>query len=377
MSAKGNGHAELFRQLAITIPEALWVGDVEQKTIRYVNPAWEKVTGRHIAAGDALNKVLEAVHPDDLPAVLERGSQLTMGGVDLDCRLMRPDGIVRWVHMRTIPIDNSKGVTYRFIGIFDDITRRKEENSRVERLKDDFVATVSHELRTPLTSIAGALSLLVGNAAGALPESAVRLLTIAHNNSRRLIRLVNDILDIEKIESGKVLFVRKRVELRALVEQAIETHQGFANTYGVRVKFEPASAVEDVHSDPDRLFQVVINLLSNAIKFSPRGEEVVLRVEKRNSAARISVRDHGPGVPNDFKSHIFGKFAQADASDARQKGGTGLGLSIVKQIVTRLGGEVGFDDAPGGGAIFFVDLPTRKHGLETATESVAQPDVLQ
>jgi signal transduction histidine kinase len=232
----------------------------------------------------------------------------------------------------------------------------EEARNRLERLKDEFVATVSHELRTPLTSIAGALGLLTSNAVGRLPDPAPRLLAIAYTNSQRLIRLLNDILDIEKMESGKAVFNFKRVELRPLIEQTIEAMLGFAKGYNVRLRLDAGSAAVDVRADPDRLVQVVTNLLSNAIKFSPPGEEVVVAVETRNETARISVRDHGHGVPEEFKPHIFEKFGQADATNARQEGGTGLGLSIVKQIVTRLGGAVDFEDAPGGGAIFFVEL---------------------
>jgi signal transduction histidine kinase len=232
---------------------------------------------------------------------------------------------------------------------------------RLERLKDEFVASVSHELRTPLTSISASLSLLMNSAAGHLPEPAARLLAIAQRNSQRLVRLVNDILDIGKMESGQVVFDFKRVESRSLVEQAIEDNRGFAESYGVRIRLEDASAVGVVRADPDRLTQVVTNLLSNAIKFSPTDSEVAVAVEEGADVVRISVRDHGPGIPVDFKPHVFERFAQADAPDAQQKSGTGLGLSIVKQIVDRLGGEVGFADAPGGGTIFHIALPHWKH----------------
>jgi signal transduction histidine kinase len=237
----------------------------------------------------------------------------------------------------------------------------EEERKRLQRLKDEFVATVSHELRTPLTSIAGALGLLTSTAVGKLPDPAPRLLSIAYTNSQRLVRLLNDILDIEKMESGKTVFNFKRVEVRTLVEQAVEANMAFAKNYDVRIRLDSASAVVNVRADADRLVQVVTNLLSNAIKFSPSGEEVVVAVEKRSDTVRISVRDHGRGIPDEFKSHIFEKFAQAEATDARQKGGTGLGLSIVKQIVTRLGGAVSFENAPQGGAIFHVDLPNWAH----------------
>ncbi len=246
-----------------------------------------------------------------------------------------------------------------------DITVRKEESLRVERLKDEFVSTVSHELRTPLTSIAGSLALLIGNAAGPLPETAARLINIAHKNSQRLVRLINDILDIEKMESGQVTFDLKRVEVKSLVEQAIEANSAFAEGYNVRLRLSPAAASVNVRADPDRLMQVITNLLSNAVKFSPADEEVLVAIEVNRGTVCISVRDHGYGIPDDFKSHIFEKFAQADGTDKRKKGGTGLGLSIVKSIVDRLGGEVSFDEASGGGTVFRVDLPVWKEAVRT------------
>jgi PAS domain S-box-containing protein len=257
------------------------------------------------------------------------------------------------------------------LSVIVDISERK----RNERLKDEFVATVSHELRTPLTSIAGSLGLLVASAAGKLPDNVARLLMIAHKNSQRLVRLINDILDIEKIESGKVVFDLRPVGIRALVEQAIEVNRGFAEAYDVRLRLDPDAATGEVCVDADRLVQVITNLLSNAIKFSPAGEDVVVRIDNRESVVRVSVRDHGRGIPDEFKPRMFEKFAQADASDARQKGGTGLGLSIVKQIVTRLGGEVGFADAYGGGTIFYVELPWFRRAAEQLEQAAADPHV--
>jgi DNA-binding response OmpR family regulator len=253
--------------------------------------------------------------------------------------------------------------------------RYATERKRLERLKDEFVSTVSHELRTPLTSISGSLGLLTGNAAGILPAPMARLLAIAHTNSQRLVRLVNDILDIEKMEAGRVVFNFKRTDVRSVVEQAIDANRGFAEGYGVRIRLEDAcAAAADVRADPDRLLQVITNLLSNAIKFSPAGNEVIVAIEKGTDMVRLTVRDHGSGIPFDFKPLIFEKFAQADAKDARQKGGTGLGLSIVKQIVDRLSGEVGFADAPGGGTIFHVQLPCWDHVAGLAIDRDAKPD---
>ena len=235
------------------------------------------------------------------------------------------------------------------------------------RLKDEFIATVSHELRTPLTSITASLDLLNDIPDANRSEATNELIGIAQANSQRLTRLVNDILDIEKLEGGKVGFHMQRVEIGPLLEQAIEANRPMAESCGVTLRLE-TTARHDVCADPDRLAQVAANLLANAFKLSPPGAEVVVTAEDRDDKARISIRDHGPSIPEELRSRIFGKFAQAEISDERQKIDTGLGLSIVQQIVQRLGGEVGFADAPGGGTVFFVELP----GLQQIDRGVAK-----
>lgn len=279
-------------------------------------------------------------------------AQHRRAGAGRELSARRKDGSEFPVEIGLTPIQ--AGERLLVLGVIVDISQRKD----MVRLKDEFVSTVSHELRTPLTSISGSLGLLVAQWSESLPESATRLVSIAHKNIQRLVRLINDILDIEKLESGRVVFNLARVGLRQVVEQAIDDNRGFAEEFGVHVALDAIPTKADVNADPDRLAQVLTNLLSNAIKFSSGGGEVLVAVEELGETYRVSVRDHGPGIPAEFKSHIFEKFAQADGTNSRRKGGTGLGLSIVKQIVERLGGDVGFHDAPGGGTVFFVELPT-------------------
>jgi signal transduction histidine kinase len=162
---------------------------------------------------------------------------------------------------------------------------------------------------------------------------------------------------MDKSASGLVEYIYGRVNILSLVGKALEANRGFADSHRVVLRLADTGSVRDVRADPDRLTQAITNLLSNAIKFSPADEDVVVKIENAVDAVRISVRNYGPGIPAEFKSLVFERFAQADATNTRQKGGTGLGLSIVKQIVERLGGKVGFDDALGGGTIFHIELP--------------------
>ena len=241
----------------------------------------------------------------------------------------------------------------RFLAVLRDISERKQ----VDRMKTEFVSTVSHELRTPLTSIAGSLGLIAGGAAGEIPARAARLVEIAQSNCARLVRLINDILDIEKIEAGRMVFDIKPIALARLLDQAVEANRAYAAEQDATIRIEPVTAGAAVLGDEDRLMQVLTNQLSNASKISPRGGVVQGSAVRRDREWRISVADDGPGISDEFRTRIFSKFAQADSSDTRQKSGTGLGLSIVREIVTRLGGSVSFESEPGKGTTFHVDLP--------------------
>ncbi|HEV3029445.1 MAG TPA: ATP-binding protein, partial [Planctomycetota bacterium] len=239
------------------------------------------------------------------------------------------------------------------------ILRDVTEQRKVEHLKDEFVSTVNHELRTPLTAIRGSLGLLAGGVFPDLPAKAKSMIELAHKNCERLARLVNDILDIDKLESGKVSWVAKPNDAGALVRQSLELNRAFSDHMGVSVTLEECAEAANILVDPDRFNQVMTNLLSNAIKFSPRGQSVRVSVSKKDGRVRVEIRDSGPGIPDEFRKRIFQKFAQAETSDARvrQGQGTGLGLAISKAIVERMKGTIGFDTQMGAGTVFFFTLP--------------------
>ena len=241
-----------------------------------------------------------------------------------------------------------------FTGVVRDITERKE----MDRMKNEFISTVSHELRTPLTSIRGSLGLLSGGTVGELPESANEMLKIASNNTERLLLLINDILDIQKIESGKMSFKFESVDLNAFIKQAIVEHAEYGNQHGVT--FVLGKTLDDAHvyADKDRLMQVVGNLLSNAAKFSNHGDKVDISIAMHHSdRLRISFTDYGAGIPDEFQPMLFERFTQSDSSDTRAKGGTGLGLSISKVIIEKHGGLIGFVSKEGIGSTFYIELP--------------------
>ncbi len=241
-----------------------------------------------------------------------------------------------------------------FVAVVQDITERKE----LARLQEEFVSIVSHELRTPLTPVTGVLSLLARGDGGELSERAQQMVDLALRNSQRLMYLIDDLLDMRKMSTGTMEFDIEEVDLAAIVADAVEVNANLASDEGVRVELGRRADGLLVDADRERLTQVVTNLLTNAAKFSPPGGVIEVGVERVGDAwGRVSVTDHGPGIPADFQDRVFDKFAQADTSSTRTHGGTGLGLTIAKAIVERLGGRIDFETAPGEGTRFFFDLP--------------------
>ena len=311
-------------------------------------PPWA-LLGRGL--GSLLAEPYASRYTDHLRRYNEEGELEFLGTVH-EVEALRADG-------SRFPLDIAIGAMATegrefFTAVVRDITERRA----VERLQREFVSTVSHELRTPLTSIRGSLGLLAGGALGQLSGDTQGLIEIAVNNTERLIRLINDILDIEKIESGRLTLSLQPVELMGLVNAAMSSQQGLAEYHAVRFHVTEHVPAVWIAADPDRLTQVLLNLLSNAAKYSPQGATVEVAVRDLGEAARVEVTDHGPGVPESFRERIFAPFARADSSDTRIKGGTGLGLAISKTLVERMGGVIGYHSEPNVRTTFHVELPS-------------------
>ncbi len=257
----------------------------------------------------------------------------------------------QWLNISAIK--DQRGRTTNYVGVTWDISELKAS----QKMKDEFIATVSHELRTPLSSIHGSLGLIAAGAAGRISAQAKNLAQIAYNNSERLVRLINDILDLGKMEADRMQFHLRPLDISSLVTQAVESDQAFATQHDVELVIERVLPGALVVGDSDRLLQVLTNLLSNAIKYSPPESQVRVSVSRDAEMVRVAVTDRGPGIPETFRDKVFRKFAQADASDAREKGGTGLGLSICKLIIDRLGGHIGFRSDPDVATTFYFELP--------------------
>lgn len=238
------------------------------------------------------------------------------------------------------------------MSLVQDITQRKE----MDRMKDEFISVVNHELRTPLTSIHGAVMLLQQGAGGVLPPAAARLVTLAADNTDRLRRIVDDILHLEQIASGKMEFKLEPLDAARVVDLVAHGYETAAAAGDVTLAVQAAPGLT-LTADAQRLHQVMANLVSNAIKFAPRGSRVLLEAGAAGPGrVRLSVTDAGPGIPDDFRARIFQRFAQADMNSRRTKGGSGLGLSIAKQMTERMGGAIGYESQPGH-TCFHVTFP--------------------
>ncbi|MBX3672420.1 MAG: PAS domain S-box protein [Burkholderiales bacterium] len=341
-----------FRQLVEFLPAGVVLLDPDGRVVVHNQAfAQQLAIGQGAVAGKELREFLG----EDRLATVQAHLRRALEGESTGYATRRADADGKLVDLEVLyrPLRGPDGDVEGVIALGIDVTRLKE----ADRMKDHFVSVVSHELRTPLTAMRGSLGLLAGGVAGEMPAEARPLVDIALQNSDRLWRLVNDLLDIEKMSAGHVDFRVQPLDWRPLLAEAVEASRGLMQQYDVGFELDPGKALR-VRGDPDRLSQVLSNLILNAAKFSPPGGIVTVGAEPLpGGRVRTRIRDRGPGIPREFRARIFQPFSQAESGDSRRTGGTGLGLAISREIVTRLGGAIGFDDAPGGGTVFWFDLP--------------------
>jgi PAS domain S-box-containing protein len=323
-------------------------------TIEFLNPAAERIFG--YPPGDLVGRNVSVLMPERLRDAnaastrrfVEEGTSNVVGLRGLVHPALRRDGTSFDLEYSLAPMSTSG--EQRLVAVLRDVSER----TALERLKGEFIATVSHELRTPLTSLVGSLEILRESE---LPVMERGFLDMASRNAERLATLVDDVIDSERIESGALKFEPARFGLAAFLREAVQLNQSYASAHQVFFYLEEPVPEATLEADRGRVMQVMANLLSNAAKFSRAGEEVRVRATLRGSRVRVAVADRGQGIPEEFKPRVFQKFAQADASDSREKGGTGLGLAICKAIVERSGGTIGYESRPGEGTTFWFELP--------------------
>jgi PAS domain S-box-containing protein len=322
----------------------------EKSIVCSMNPAAEKIFGYSSAelVGESLLRLVPGSLSDDPVRFLKEAQKRAINRVT-QWEGRRKNGEVFPFELSLFEFRTAEG--RHFAGCIRDISQTLE----VEKLKKEFVSTVSHELRTPLTSIRGSLGLLAGGVLGKLPEEAAEVVAVAERNVVRLVRLINDILDLERFDTGRIEMRFERVPLAAVFARSLEAVRSFADQEGVSLVAQETDS--EVWADPDRIVQVLVNLLSNAVKFSPRRGAVELDASSDGGWAEVRVRDRGRGVPASHRDVIFERFRQVEASDAREKGGSGLGLAICKAIVERHGGEIGVESEEGKGSVFWFRVP--------------------
>ena len=284
--------------------------------------------------------------------------------LDERCKLKCNDGNYIWFRIRGRLYYDSEGIPVDLAGSIMDIS----EQVRVEAMKDEFVATVSHELRTPLTSIRGSLALITGGAVGGVDKKMTSMLEIADRNTERLLNIINDILDMSKIEAGKVIYHFEEMELVEFIKESIELNHGLAETHKASLKLITDLKQAWVSTDGGRLNQIMNNLISNAVKFSGEGGNVTLRLSQYKGYYRLAVEDNGSGIKKSYQPFLFNKFTQEQSSQTRETGGTGLGLAITKVLIEQLGGKISYSTIQGKGTTFFIDLPILNKAFEQFTK---------
>lgn len=334
-----------------------WDWDIQTGELSWTDEIYRIFGRSRDDFGETYENFLKCIHKDDREAVQSAVNAAVNNDkpYDISHRIVLPDGTVGYVHERGKVYRDKRGQPLHMLGVVHDITER----THLDRSKAAFIGVISHELRTPLTAIKGTLGLLGGGAVGAMPDKAQDMLDVASRNADRLIELVNDILDLEKLESGKMEFHFEDTVLADVVTEAVKANLGFAAKHDVTLIVADDLPSARVNCDRDRIIQVMTNLLSNAVKFSDRWNKVLISIDFTDTEASVHVQDHGPGIPEKLRVDIFDRFTQVDASDIRSKSGTGLGLSICKSIIDSHEGTIDVDSREGVGSTFTFTLPRR------------------
>ncbi|MDH5601199.1 MAG: PAS domain S-box protein [Gammaproteobacteria bacterium] len=306
--------------------------------------------------GQNVNKLMPhdmAIHHDKYISHFKNGGSATIGK-NRELNGLRKDGSIFPIEI-TINANHIEGELL-FTGVLRDITERR----KIEKIKNEFVSTVSHELRTPLTAIKGSLDIVTNSLNIELNVQASTMLDVANRNVERLLTLINDILDVAKLESGEINFTNEKINIISFIKDIIEINQQYAEKHHTR--FKCTNCYEDIFviADKTRLAQVMCNLLSNAAKYSPKDIPVEIFTSINNGMLRVNIKDYGKGIPKEFHDKLFDKFTQSDSSDTREVGGTGLGLNISKMIMDKLGGNIGYSTIEGKETTFYIELPVFK-----------------
>ncbi|MGJ8596308.1 PAS domain-containing sensor histidine kinase [Sulfitobacter sp.] len=336
-------------QTLYELRDDIWIIESETETFSYLNRTAESRFNTN-SDGYRSQSISELNHSKETAEVLTACRELKASkktATQFETVLMETPVDVS---IKFLPGTDDAG---RYLILVTDISERIAQ----EKQKTAFISTVSHELRSPLTSIKGAMGLLLSKSAGELPDKAVSLLEIAHRNADRLILIINDILDLDKISNGEMDVELKAVDLSELIKEASNANAMLQQRFGVQVEMIGMDATVPFNTDPNRFIQVLTNLLSNAYKFSAPNSTIHIEVKDEDAHVRVSVKDEGQGIPQHEQQKVFSRFSDMTNSDRALKGGTGLGLSICKAIVENLGGTIGFESSEGVGTTFYFCLP--------------------
>ncbi|BAY64748.1 PAS/PAC sensor hybrid histidine kinase [Calothrix brevissima NIES-22] len=344
---------EKFRQLAENIQAVFWMRDMQTQQIIYVSKTYETIWQRSCESiYEDISTWLDSIHPEDRVRVQTTFvEQLIPELSDIKYRIIRPDGSMLWIRDRAFPIKNEQGEIIRVTGIAEDIT----ELEKVEQMKSEFIGIVSHELRTPLTAIRASLGLLNTGIYDNRPEKSKRMIEIAAIDCDRLVRLVNDILDLERLESGRAVLQKNTCNAADLIAQAVEGVKAIAKQQNISFNIDAPDV--QVWAAADAIIQTLTNLFSNALKFSPADASIDVSIQQQSDRVLFQISDRGRGIPPEKLELIFGRFQQVDASDSRDKGGTGLGLAICRSIIEQHSGQIWAQSTLGIGSTFFFTLP--------------------